>query len=44
MNAGATEFAAAIEAHGLQTVRLENPELGKGGGSIRCTTLTLNNQ
>jgi N-dimethylarginine dimethylaminohydrolase len=44
MNAGATEFAAAIEAHGLKTVRLENPELGKGGGSIRCTTLTLDNK
>jgi N-dimethylarginine dimethylaminohydrolase len=43
MNAGATEFAAALEARGLQTIRLSNPELGKGGGSIRCTTLTLDN-
>lgn len=43
MNAGATEFATAIEAHGLKTIRLSNPELGKGGGSIRCTTLTLSN-
>lgn len=37
----APEFAAAIEAHGLATIRLENPELAKGGGSVRCTTLTL---
>lgn len=37
----APEFAAAIEAHGLQTIRLNNPELAKGGGSVRCTTLTL---
>lgn len=43
MNGGATQFAADIEAHGLKTVRLSNPELGKGGGSIRCTTLTLDN-
>jgi N-dimethylarginine dimethylaminohydrolase len=43
MNAGATQLAADIEAHGLATIRLSNPELGKGGGSIRCTTLTLNN-
>jgi N-dimethylarginine dimethylaminohydrolase len=41
MNAAAIEFAKAIEAHGLKTIRLNNPELGKGGGSIRCTTLTL---
>ncbi len=43
MNAGAAKLAAAIESHGLATIRLNNPELGKGGGSIRCTTLTLNN-
>lgn len=44
MNAGATEFAAALKQHGLQPIGLSNPELGKGGGSIRCTTLTLDNQ
>ena len=44
MNGGATEFARALESHGLQVIGLSNPELGKGGGSIRCTTLTLNNQ
>lgn len=43
MNGGATQLAADIEAHGLRTIRLHNPELGKGGGSIRCTTLTLDN-
>lgn len=43
INASATEYAAAIESHGLKTIRLKNPELGKGGGSIRCTTLTLDN-
>jgi N-dimethylarginine dimethylaminohydrolase len=43
MNRGGAQLAADIEAHGLKTIRLHNPELGKGGGSIRCTTLTLNN-
>lgn len=37
----APNFTAAIEAHGLKTVRLHNSELAKGGGSMRCTTLTL---
>lgn len=44
MNEMATELAAAVKAHGLKPVLLSNPELGKGGGSIRCTTLTLDNQ
>ncbi len=44
MNAGATQFIQAIKAHGLTVIGLSNPELGKGGGSIRCTTLTLDNQ
>ena len=43
MNSGAPEFQAQLEAHGLKTVSLELPELKKGGGSIRCTTLTLEN-
>jgi N-dimethylarginine dimethylaminohydrolase len=43
MNAGATDFAAALKQHGLKPILLSNPELGKGGGSIRCTTLTLDN-
>ncbi len=37
----APEYAAAIESYGLTTTRLNNPELAKGGGSVRCTTLTL---
>jgi N-dimethylarginine dimethylaminohydrolase len=43
MNSGAPEFQAAIEAHGLQTITLDLPELRKGGGSIRCSTLSLDN-
>lgn len=43
MNAGAPEFQTALKAHGLKTVVLELPELKKGGGSIRCSTLTLDN-
>lgn len=37
----APEFAAAIESYGLKTIRHQNIELAKGGGSVRCTTLTL---
>jgi len=43
MNSGAPEFQHALEAHGLRPVSLELPELRKGGGSIRCSTLTLDN-
>jgi N-dimethylarginine dimethylaminohydrolase len=43
MNSGAPEFQAAIEAHGLATITLDLPELRKGGGSIRCSTLSLDN-
>lgn len=43
MNSGAPKFQAALEAHGLKTVTLDLPELKKGGGSIRCSTLTLDN-
>lgn len=41
MSAHAPKLQAAIEAHGLKTVTPEVSELGKGGGYIRCTTLTL---
>lgn len=44
MNADAPKFQADIEAHGLRTYTLELPELKKGGGSIRCTSLTLDNK
>lgn len=43
MNSGAPEYQAALEAHGLRVITLELPELRKGGGSIRCSTLTLDN-
>lgn len=43
MNAGAPLFAAELENHGLKVVTLDLPELRKGGGSIRCSTLTLDN-
>jgi N-dimethylarginine dimethylaminohydrolase len=41
MNSGAPEFQAALEKHGLKTTVLNLPELKKGGGSIRCSALTL---
>lgn len=43
MNEGAPEFKASMEAAGLQVITLGLPELKKGGGSIRCSTLTLDN-
>lgn len=43
MNSGAPKFQAALEACGLKTITLDLPELRKGGGSIRCSTLTLDN-
>jgi N-dimethylarginine dimethylaminohydrolase len=43
MNSGASVFQAAIEAYGLKTVTLDLPELRKGGGSVRCSTLSLDN-
>lgn len=41
MNAGAPEFTAKLREHGLEPILLSNPELAKGGGSMRCTTLTV---
>lgn len=43
MSAHAPKLQAAIKARGLKTVTPEVNELGKGGGYIRCTTLTLDN-
>ena len=43
MSAHAPEFKAALEAHGLHVITPEISELAKGGGYIRCTTLTLDN-
>ena len=41
MSAHASQLQAAIEAKGLKTITPEISELAKGGGYIRCTTLTL---
>jgi len=41
MSADAPELKAAIEAKGLKTITPQITELAKGGGYIRCTTLTL---
>lgn len=43
MSAHAPELKANIEARGLKTITPEITELAKGGGYIRCTTLTLIN-
>lgn len=43
MSAHAPQLRAAIEAEGFATVTPEISELVKGGGYIRCTTLTLSN-
>ncbi len=44
MGSHAPQLQAAIESHGLRTITPEITELGKGGGYIRCTTLTLDNK
>jgi len=41
MSNRAPKLKAAIEAHGLKTITPVVTELGKGGGYIRCTTLSL---
>lgn len=41
MSAHAPKLQTAIKAKGLKTITPEVIELGKGGGYIRCTTLTL---
>ena len=43
MSANAPLLKAALELHGLEVITPEVSELGKGGGYIRCTTLTLDN-
>lgn len=42
MNAGAPITEAALREKGLYVVTTVNDELKKNGGSVRCTTLTLN--
>ena len=41
MSAHAPELASALRAHGLTILSPAISELAKGGGYIRCTTLTL---
>jgi N-dimethylarginine dimethylaminohydrolase len=43
MSGHAPKFKAAVEAHGFKVITPEIHELLKGGGFIRCTTLTLDN-
>lgn len=43
MSTEAPQLQAAIEARGLTTIKPAITELAKGGGYIRCTTLTLDN-
>lgn len=43
MSAHVPELQARLKAHGLKIITPEISELAKGGGYIRCTTLTLNN-
>lgn len=43
MSAFAPKLKAELEARGLKVITPVIKELGKGGGYIRCTTLTLNN-
>lgn len=43
MSDRAPQLQAAIEERGLKTVTPQIRELAKGGGYIRCTTLTLSN-
>lgn len=41
MNAGAPVLEQALRDHGLHVITTVNDELKKNGGSVRCTTLTL---
>ena len=43
MSAFAPHLKSELEKHGLKVVTPLVKELGKGGGYIRCTTLTLDN-
>lgn len=43
MSANAPKFRAQLESYGLKVITPAIRELAKGGGYIRCTTLTLDN-
>lgn len=44
MSDKAPKFQAELEKRGFKTITPEISELAKGGGYIRCTTLTLDNE
>lgn len=44
MSGHAPELQAALKAYDMQVITPEVHELAKGGGFIRCTTLTLDNE
>jgi N-dimethylarginine dimethylaminohydrolase len=44
MTRGAPRLAAALRERGLRVVELDTTEIAKGGGGVRCTALTLDNQ
>jgi N-dimethylarginine dimethylaminohydrolase len=44
MSGNAPIFKAALEARGMRVISPDVQELLKGGGFIRCTTLTLDNE
>jgi len=41
MSAHAPQFRTALETQGFKTITSTGTELSKGGGYIRCITLTL---
>jgi N-dimethylarginine dimethylaminohydrolase len=41
MSASAPEFAKELQQHGLKVIMPEMYEIAKGGGYIRCTTLSI---
>ncbi|CAM02503.1 N-dimethylarginine dimethylaminohydrolase [Saccharopolyspora erythraea NRRL 2338] len=43
MACGAPEFAGELRARGFTVFELDITELAKGGGGVRCTSLTLDN-
>lgn len=43
MTTGAPQLAADLRSRDFQVVELATTELGKGGGGVRCTALTLDN-
>jgi N-dimethylarginine dimethylaminohydrolase len=43
MSASAPGLQAELEKRGLRTITVDASELAKGGGFIRCTSLSLNN-